>query len=130
MTADRNEQIYDALDSGRAQIALIIPVTYGRDLAMGHTTPVQALVDGADSTTASTISGYFASTLQQQQAKIIVQALARVGRGGSASFSPIDLRTRYWFNPELKSVNFIVPGLIAGDPDDAGHHPHLGHHRA
>lgn len=111
--AHSNEDVGNALDSGQAQIALIIPVTYSRDLASGHNAEVQALVDGSDSTTASTISGYFTSTIQQQQDKIIVQALARLGSRGAASFTPIDLRTRFWYNPELTSVNYIVPGLIS-----------------
>jgi hypothetical protein len=113
VVAHSDGEITNALQGGRAQIALIIPVTYSRDLASGHNTPIQAIIDGSDSTTASTVGGYFASTVQQQSAKIIVQALARVGRAASASLTPIDLQTRYWYNPELKSVNFIVPGLIA-----------------
>lgn len=113
VVAENGAQIDNALDSGRAQIALIIPVTYSRNLAGGHSATVQALIDGYDSTTASTEAGYFANTMQQQSSKIILQALARVGHAGSASFTPIDLRTRYWYNPELKSVNYIVPGLIA-----------------
>lgn len=113
MLAYNDADITNALDSGRAKIALIIPVDYSRDLARGHKTPVQALVDGSDSATASTVVGYFGNTLQQQNVKIIMQALARIGRGSNASFTPINLQTRFWYNPELKSVNYIVPGLIA-----------------
>ncbi len=130
VAAHNDEEIADALDAGSAQIALIIPVTYSRDLALGHNTPVQALVDGSDSTTASTVAGYFASTVQQQSEKMIVQALARVGDAGSTSFTPIDLRTRYWYNPELKSVNLHRARPDRRHPDDAGDHPHLGHRGA
>jgi ABC-2 type transport system permease protein len=105
-------EVNAALDRGRAQAVLVIPPTFTRDLASGRTGEVQLLVDGSDSTTASTAIGYAEAILQQYSAKVSLAALSRAGLNITAA-NPIDLRPRVWYNPELKSVNFIVPGLIA-----------------
>ncbi|MHB9022564.1 MAG: ABC transporter permease [Armatimonadota bacterium] len=97
------------LDEGRAKIVLVVPATYSRDLADSRTTPVQLLVDGSDSTTASTAIGYVGAIIQQHSLQIAVHALRMSDEG----LLPIDLRSRYWYNPELRSTNFIIPGLMA-----------------
>jgi len=104
-------QVNETLDRSQAKVVLVIPLHYSRDLAGGRTVPVQLLVDGSDSTTASTAIGYIGAILQQQSANITLHALARTGLHGT--LAPLDVRTRYWYNPELRSANFIVPGLIA-----------------
>jgi len=105
-------EVNAALDRGQAQALLVIPPTFTADLASGRTGEVQLLVDGSDSTTATTAIGYAEAMLQQYSAKISLAALSRAGLNITAA-NPIDLRQRVWYNPELKSVNFIVPGLIA-----------------
>jgi len=76
--------------------------------------PVQLIIDGSDSTVASTALGYTSAIIQQQSAKISLEALQRAGLPASgSSLLPVDYRVRYWYNPELKSTNFIIPGLIA-----------------
>ena len=108
---ERPAQIGDTLDRNLARVVLVIPLHFSRDLAAGRTTPVQLLVDGSDSTTASTAIGYIGAILQQQSSQITLKALQRAGVHGE--LAPVDLRTRYWYNPDLVSVNFLVPGLIA-----------------
>jgi len=108
-----NHQVADALDGNRAQLVLIIPPTYRRDLADGRTAQVQVLINGSDSTTASTGIGYIAAILQQQSARISLEALAREGVNVTRVVTPVDNRIRYWYNSELRSTNFLVPGMIA-----------------
>ncbi len=106
-------EVRRALDGGTAKAVLIIPPTYTRDLAAGRTASVQLLIDGSDSTAASTAIGYTNALLQQQALQIKMQALTRAGVRVSGAALPIDLRLRYWYNPELKSTTFTIPGLIA-----------------
>lgn len=108
-----DQEVTRTLDRGQAKVVLVIPTTYSADLAAGRVTPVQLLVDGSDSTTASTAIGYANAMVQQHSAKIAIQALQAAGVNTSSAVLPVDNRVRYWYNPELKSTNFIIPGLIA-----------------
>jgi ABC-2 type transport system permease protein len=97
-----------ALDSGRAQAGLVIPRNFARDLERGREVPVQALLDGSDSNTATIAISY----LEAISAKYSSQILP--GRAGLARRpTPVENRLRVWYNPELQSKNYIVPGLIA-----------------
>jgi ABC-2 type transport system permease protein len=107
------QEITRLLDSSRARVVLVIPVTYSRDLARGDTAPVQVLVDGSDSTTASTAIGYLGQAIQQQSASISIEALERNGLRVGSAVLPVENRMRFWYNPELRSTNFLIPGLIA-----------------
>ena len=100
----------DALVERRvARAVLVIPVGYGRDLDAGRTAPVQLLLDGADSTTATTVLGYARALTAEQNVAILRESLARAG---VRTRSPLDLEPRVLFNPQLESTQFLVPGLI------------------
>jgi ABC-2 type transport system permease protein len=91
------------IDAGKARVAISIPEDFSKNISTGRDAPIQVAVDGSDSNTATIALGYIAaiSDLYSQ-------------RTGKASVVPaIDPRVRVWYNPELKSKNFIVPGLIA-----------------
>lgn len=108
-----HNEVTEALDRGLAHAALVIPTGLAEDLAAGGVAPVQLLIDGSDSTTASTAIGYANAIILQHSAKISVGALRRRGLGAHEEWLTLDSRLRVWYNPELKSTNFIVPGLIA-----------------
>lgn len=99
------------LDGTRARFILVIPTDYSRRLAMGQSAKIQILVDGSDSTVASTALGYASLIVRQHTNNIMLEALNRAG--SSIHIPEINNQTRYWYNPELSSTNFIVPGLIA-----------------
>jgi ABC-2 type transport system permease protein len=101
-----------ALDNGRVQTLLVIPATYSEDIAAGRECPLQLIVDGSDSTTANTALGYLNGIIQQKSASISLAAIRRAGVK-AGNLLPIEARFRYCFNPELKSTNFLIPGLIA-----------------
>jgi ABC-2 type transport system permease protein len=90
----------------QARAVLVIPEDYARELAAGRVATVQLLIDGSDAATATTVLGY-AEGLVAQQSVLIRAALS----GGSAD-PPIRFAPRVWYNPELKSTNFLVPGLM------------------
>ena len=87
----------------------MIPEGYGGDLAAGRTAPVQLLLDGADANTATTVLGYASALVAEANASLVTDTLARAGRRFDA---PLAFEPRVWYNPELQSTQFLVPGLI------------------
>lgn len=90
---------------GRFLAALVIPRGYAATVARGEPATVQVLVDGSDATTAAVAANYLQAVVQRQ-------ALALV-RESAAPPPPFGARARVWFNPELRSAHFVVPGLVA-----------------
>jgi ABC-2 type transport system permease protein len=111
LVVDRKEEIDKLLDRGKARVVLVIPSTFSKDIALGREATVQVLVDGANSFTASTVLGYINGITQQYSLKVITAGSRRLGTGGLTI--PIDLQPRVWYNPELRSAKYLVPGLIA-----------------
>jgi ABC-2 type transport system permease protein len=92
-----------------AKAVLVLPRGYGRELAAGRSGAVQLLLDGTDATTAQTILGYAASIASEANARLLHGALARAG---SSAPDPTAYEPRVFYNPELRSSQFLVPGLI------------------
>jgi drug efflux transport system permease protein len=92
-----------------ARAILVIPEGYGAALGAGRSAPVQLLLDGADSTTATTILGYARALTAEVNGSLLAEALPGAGRRPSP---PLSFEPRVLFNPELESVQFLVPGLI------------------
>jgi ABC-2 type transport system permease protein len=97
-----------ALDSGKAQIVLVIPRNFARDLDLGRQVPVQALLDGSDSNTATIALAYLTGIASRYSNQIVTERAGLARRD-----PPVENRLRVWFNPKLQSKNYIVPGLIA-----------------
>jgi ABC-2 type transport system permease protein len=109
-TIDRESQADGLLDEGSVLVALVIPVGFGRDVANGRRVEVQAIVDGSNATTAATAIGYVQAVSADYSQRAFVRTLERSGLSGMKT--TIDFRPRILFNPELRSANFLVPGLI------------------
>jgi ABC-2 type transport system permease protein len=107
-TAADYEEVEWALDAGRAQVALILPRNFARDLDLGRPVPVQALLDGSDSNTATIAISYLEAIAGKYSTRIVTEQVGLARRD-----LPVDSRLRVWYNPELESKNYIVPGLIA-----------------
>lgn len=101
------------LDKGKVKAILIIPHRFSRDLSKGKDAPLQLLIDGSDNNTAQIALGYISGIVQIFSANIILEKLNIQGAILNAGFSPIEVKPRIWYNPDLRSTNFIVPGLIA-----------------
>jgi len=102
-----------ALDAGAVRAVLVIPRGYAAELAGGRTAIVQLLVDGADSTSATTTIGYAGAIVREHSGAVTLAALRRRGVLAREGFPPLEMRARFWYNQEQRSVNYIVPGLIA-----------------
>jgi len=100
------------LESGAVQAILVIAEGFGSRLAGGETAPLQLLLDGTDATTASTIQGYAAAISSAVGVELVARQVA-LATGQQPRFPGIEYRPRVWYNPELESSHFLVPGLIA-----------------
>jgi len=107
--ANNEEQLGYLIDRGEVRGALMIPAGYGRDMVAQKRTEVAFLIDGSDPTVANTVFAASQSVGQAISTKIIEQRL-----GVDASRMPgVEVRPRVWYNPDMKSSNFIIPGLMA-----------------
>jgi ABC-2 type transport system permease protein len=100
-----------AVDTGNALAAIVIPADFGGRITAGRDTPVQMIIDGSDANTATIALGYARATTLRFSQQAVLQATRRAG--AAALTAPVDLRPRVWYNPDLKSRNYIIPGLIA-----------------
>ena len=109
--ADNYSAIEHAVDKNKILVGMVVPRDYSRNLHAGKQADVQLLLDGSDSNTASIALGYAQGLIQGYASKLRSDALVR--KGGQPLRVPVDARIRVWYNSDLKSKNFIVPGLIA-----------------
>ncbi|HNX90268.1 MAG TPA: ABC transporter permease [Candidatus Omnitrophota bacterium] len=98
------------LDRGCAFMALVIDKDFSKSRKTSGAIPIQLLVDGSDSNTATIAIGYAESVILSENKKIVAE---RMAASGLRYADPVDLRARVWFNPDLKSKNYIIPGLVA-----------------
>lgn len=105
------EPVDAAIDRGKCLLAFVIPTGYSRNVLRGEVATVQVLLDGSDSNTANLALGYAEGMLAMQG--LLVQARYADAHGAGPLRPPVNVESRVWYNPELKSKNFIVPGLIA-----------------
>jgi ABC-2 type transport system permease protein len=92
-----------------AMAILIIPEEFGRDLARGEAAPIQLILDGTDANTANTILGYASALVSEANITLLRRDAAR---SGVVLGNPVRYEPRVWYNPELRSTNFLVPGLM------------------
>ncbi len=101
-----------AMDQSKALIAVVIPYDFATNLNTAHEPAVvQLLIDGSDSNTASIAAGYADALVQMSAVKL--RESAQSMHAGSAIKPAVEPRVRVWYNTDLVSRNFIVPGLIA-----------------
>ncbi len=95
------------IENGDIRVGLVIPRGYSTSLARRRPAEIEALIDGSDPNTGGTAASYILRIVQAQGAKLKLKQL-----GGRTAVSPLDNRIRVLFNPSLKSVNYMIPGLI------------------
>jgi len=99
------DEVEPGFRRGRFRAVLVIPQNFSRLLTTGKS-PVQVLVDGADGTTAAAVNNYLTAVIALMNRDLASQSVGR--------FTPfLDMRARIWYNPELVSAHFVVPGLAA-----------------
>jgi ABC-2 type transport system permease protein len=99
-------EVQREIDRGAARVGVIIPPDYAARLQAGRPAQVQVIVDASDPLVASAAL----STAEAIGQRVSLEIVAR--RLGPAT-APLEVRSRAWYNPDLRSVNFMVPGLLA-----------------
>ena len=100
-----------ALDDGSAKMGLVIPWDFSERLAQGGPVEVQALIDATDDNTANVLMGYAQAVVQGYSSGVQVDWLR--GHGQAIQPAPVSVQTRTWYNEDLESSAFIVPGVLA-----------------
>jgi ABC-2 type transport system permease protein len=110
-SVDNYSDLMRLIDTGRVMMGLVVPRDFAQKIDAGRDVPVQLVVVGSDSNTATIAIGYADVIAQIYALDLTLEQNQR--RGGQGLTIPIDVRPRVWFNEELESRNYIIPGLIA-----------------
>jgi ABC-2 type transport system permease protein len=97
------------IDEGQAKAGILIPTGYGRDLTTDHEASIAFVIDGSLPSVATTAFSA-AQTVAQAQSTALIERLYNINVEAE---SGVDVRPRVWYNPDMKSANFMIPGLIA-----------------
>jgi ABC-2 type transport system permease protein len=117
-TPSSETEVQTLLEKGRVQAVVRVLPNFGRDLQRGQPAPVQILIDGTNSNTASLVATYASSIISDYSGKVLgrqqnMRVMAR-SPATAPNFSAPNLvsRPRVWFNPDLQSRNYFVPGVV------------------
>ena len=111
-TIDTDARAQQLLDRSAVRAVLRINGGFAGDLLAGRTAHAQLLLDGTDSNTAGIVLGYSSRIAADYSRSVLIDRFVRLQ--GAAQFpTPVELRSRAWFNENLESRNFFVPGVIA-----------------
>jgi ABC-2 type transport system permease protein len=108
-STDNYATIEHRIDRGECLLAVVIPDHFSADLLRGKPVQIQILIDGSDSNTASIAQGYAEALVGAYSLSLLSEKSA----GGPVSGPPVEAQLRVWYNSELESRNYIVPGLLA-----------------
>jgi ABC-2 type transport system permease protein len=100
------------IDSGKAVVALRLPVDFSEKISNKKPTAIQIIIDGSDSQTASQILSNIQVLIQNFSSEIFMDILQREGKVVIKQLLPIDFKPRVWYNQELKHRDYLIPGLI------------------
>ncbi len=105
-------QVVAAIDNADCNLAIVVPPDFSERLNDTGTAPVQAILDGTDDNTANIAFGYAAAVVDGYSNNIQVSWMDRQGKP-LQQIQPMVVQSRVWFNEDLESRNFIIPGLVA-----------------
>jgi ABC-2 type transport system permease protein len=107
------DELQRDIDQGKSRIGLVIPANFAERIQSNREAVVQVIVDGSDNNTATIAMNYVTAITSRFSSSIVAEQAGPLLRQAQITVPPIDLETRVWFNPNLESVQFIVPGIIA-----------------
>jgi ABC-2 type transport system permease protein len=111
--AQNYRELQKDIDQGDSRIGLVIPADFSERIGSRREAVVQMIVDGADSNTATIAMNYASSITRTYSSFILMQEMEAMLRQTNLAVPAIEAEPRIWFNPNLESVQFIVPGIIA-----------------
>ncbi|KQC08686.1 MAG: hypothetical protein APR62_04190 [Smithella sp. SDB] len=101
----------DYLDHDRAKLAIVIPPDFKKKMGADRETQMQIIIEGSDPTFGIIVRGYITSFVEKYNRKLLLEFLNRHGQ--EKINPPVEGRIRIWFNEDMESRNFIIPGIIA-----------------
>lgn len=104
-------EIADYLDHGDVSVAIVIPPDFTKNIGADREAGMQVIIDGSDPIFAGAVRGYLTAFIESYNSKLLASFLNR--QGLTTIHTPVDGRIRIWFNEDLESRNFILPGMIA-----------------
>ena len=107
---DAQPQIDSWLDRGKARMALVIPYRYSEHLKTGRSAAVQLIFDGSNSNIATIAQSYANSIIAEAGFKVVFERFRKLGTRVERVL--LENEARVWYNPDLKSLNYMVPGVI------------------
>ena len=107
---ERISEIDHQLDDGHAAMVLVIPRGFARDLGRGTPAPLQLIADGTETSSANVGLNYAAIIVTRYSQQIVLERLMR--QGTRVVPAKVQTEFRVWYNPDLKSRNFMVPGVL------------------
>jgi len=105
-------EVDEQIDDGHASIAIVVPPDFGHRVESGESAPLQVIADGSESNSAGIGMSYVTLIVGRYSEDIVISSLLRKGLG-SAIPGRVNGEIRGWFNPSLKSRNFMVPNVLA-----------------
>lgn len=109
--ANSYEEITDLLNDGKTLVAIVIPKDFEKKINRRETTPLQTIFEGSDASKASIALGYIQGVTTRFSQNLITETKDKLGMKISLSGS-ITPEVRVWYNPEMKSRVFMVPGIL------------------
>jgi ABC-2 type transport system permease protein len=109
--ANNERSLTRAIDDGRARMGIVIPWNFSQQLNQGGQEPIQGLVDATDDNTANLLIGYAQGVVQSYSTSAQINWLQ--ARGLAIQSAPVSVETRTWYNEDLESSAFIIPGVLA-----------------
>jgi ABC transporter DrrB family efflux protein len=107
------DEVERAMRSGQAKVGLVIPARYSSNLKRGHATTIQLIVDGSDPQTVASATNTAASLVAARSSELAIAKLGLSGsEAGRARVQPIAMEPSTWYNPDLRTAVYVVPGLI------------------
>ena len=100
-----------ALDRGTAMIAIVVPSDFAEKILGGKNTQIQILADGSDANTSRLAMGYASTIGMIYSSQVTVKRMQAMGKAPMSQ--PVEMVSRSWYNPDLRSQNVIIPGIIA-----------------
>lgn len=104
------DEVQAAMRSGRARVSVVIPSDFSDSLHGGRAAAIQLVVDGSDPQTVASAVNTAGSLAAQRSLEIVVGRLAKSAMG--VSVTPLSLEPVTWYNPELRTATYVVPGLV------------------
>jgi ABC-2 type transport system permease protein len=99
-----------SLDDGTAMVGIVIPEGLERDINGGRKAHLQTIIDGSNAIYATMVRSYLERIITNRALELSAEQMSR---NGLQPFTPLDIQPRVWYNPTLKSRDFMIPGVFA-----------------